>query len=154
MIYGQNMDMSLWVSIRGNTLSVDVNYFDPHSTHIGLCPDCSDNSYNSWNICYGWIDHLHHTLMAFHAPDMIPFLPGKIVANSWVECCGHSQPANLRCSIAQIAHWCLLRSLLLALWSFTVVQSKCKLFISEHHSHHLLRVNGRSMHRQCNMTQN
>ena len=41
-------------------LGVDVNSFDPHSTHIGLCPDCSDNSYDGWNICYGWIDHLYH----------------------------------------------------------------------------------------------
>ena len=49
-----------WVSIRGNTLRADVNSFDPHSTHIGLCPNCGDNSYDSWKICYGWIDHLSH----------------------------------------------------------------------------------------------
>ena len=49
-----------WVSIRGNTLKVDVDSFDPHSTHIELCPDCSGNSYDCWNICCGWIDHLYH----------------------------------------------------------------------------------------------
>ena len=65
----------------------------------------------------------HSTLMAFPAPDMIPFLPDKIVVNIWLECCGDSQPANLSCSIAHIVHWCLLRSVLLALQSFTVVQS-------------------------------
>ena len=49
-----------WVSMRGNTLRFDVNSFDTYSIHIGLPPDYSDNSYDGWNICYGWIDHLYH----------------------------------------------------------------------------------------------
>ena len=53
VIYGQNLHMSPVGSIRGNTLRVDVNSFDMYSIHIGLPPDCSDNSYDSWNICYG-----------------------------------------------------------------------------------------------------
>jgi len=47
-----------WVSITGNTWRFDTSSFDPHSVHIGLPPDSRGNSYNSWNICCGWIDHL------------------------------------------------------------------------------------------------
>ena len=47
-----------WVSITGNTCRFDASSFDPYSAHIGLPPDSRGNSYNSWNICCGWIDHL------------------------------------------------------------------------------------------------
>ena len=47
-----------WVSITGNTWRFDTSSFDPYSVHIGLPPDSRGNSYNSWNICCGWINHL------------------------------------------------------------------------------------------------
>ena len=47
-----------WVSITGNTWRFDTSTSDSHSVHIGLPPDSMGNSYNGWNICCGWIDHL------------------------------------------------------------------------------------------------
>ena len=47
-----------WVSITGNTWRFDTSSFDPHSVHIGLPSDGSSDSYNGWNICCGWINHL------------------------------------------------------------------------------------------------
>jgi hypothetical protein len=47
-----------WVSITGNTWRSDVNSFDPQFVHIGLPPNSRGSSYNGWNICCGWIDHL------------------------------------------------------------------------------------------------
>ena len=47
-----------WVSITGNTWRSDVNSFDPQFVHIRLPPNSRDSSYNGWNICCGWIDHL------------------------------------------------------------------------------------------------
>ena len=47
-----------WVSITGNTWEFDTSSFDPYSVHIGLPPESRGSSYNSWNICCGWIDHL------------------------------------------------------------------------------------------------
>ena len=47
-----------WVSITGNIWRFDTSSFDPYSVHIWLSPDGRGNSYNSWNICCGWINHL------------------------------------------------------------------------------------------------
>ena len=47
-----------WVSITGNTWRFDTSSFDPYYVHIGLPPDSRGNSYNCWNICCGWINHL------------------------------------------------------------------------------------------------
>ena len=47
-----------WVSITGNTWTFDTSSFNPYSIHIGLPPNGRSNNYNSWNICYGWINHL------------------------------------------------------------------------------------------------
>ena len=47
-----------WVSITGNTWRFDTSSFDPYFVHIRLPPGTRGSSYNGWNICCGWIDHL------------------------------------------------------------------------------------------------
>ena len=101
-LYIVKICMCHWcVSIKGNTLRFDVNFLEPYSIHIGLPPDYNNNGYDGWNICYGWIDHLHYWYTKSRLYQMSQMEYWNFEFRSWI----YIKNWSLWCTICHILVW-------------------------------------------------